>query len=259
MSTVLKDGSITQDIRLDRLVHFDPRSREYPAVPKLRGAERPVIRSNTFNFRKYKKWLDQKQQGACVSFGIGHDLMAYPQEREMDDAICRSLYFDIQRRDPWPGGAYPGATPQYEGTSVLAGLQVYKEYLESLDPKKPYVFRWCFGGDDVLVTLGRRGVIIGVPWMEGMFNTDANGFIHATGRVMGGHCTYLRGVKIVWRENATHDDVKFVDRELTTILGRNSWGQSFGINGDFKISLSSLDKLLAMNGEAAVLEPVRKG
>ncbi len=141
---------------------------------------------------------------------------------------------------------------------MLAGLDVYKEYLESLDPKQKWVYRWCFGGDDVLVTLGRRGVIIGVPWLEGMFDTDPNGFIHATGRVAGGHCTYLRGVKVVWRDNVTHYEPKDVERELTTLLGRNSWGSDWGIKGDFKISLSDLDKLLAMDGEAAVLEPVRR-
>ncbi len=255
VEVVLKDGSITQDVRLDRLVHFDERSRNYRAVPRGLSLK---PRSFTNNFRKYPQWLDQKNEGACVGFGIGHDLLCYPQEMPMNNGLARWLYLEAQKIDSWPGGAYPDASPFYEGTSVLATLQIALKYLAELNPKKPYEYRWCFGGDDVLLTLGRRGVIIGVPWLEGMFNTDANGFIHATGRVAGGHCTYLRGVKVVWRENVTHYEPKDVERELTTLLGRNSWGQSFGINGDFKITLSDLDKLLAMDGEAAVLEPVRR-
>ncbi len=243
------------DRTFDRLVLFDERSRQHPAVRKL---ERPTIRSNTHNFRKYRRWLDQGKDGACCSFGIGHDALCYPQEIPIDNALARSLYFDMQRRDPWEGGAYPGAEPFYEGTSVLAGLKVYQELLGRIDPyKRSWEYRWCFGGDDVLVALGRRGVIIGVSWLENMLDTDTDGFIHATGRAYGGHCTYLRGVKVVWQQNATHDVAKFVDRERTTILGRNSWGNLWGLNGDFKISLADLDKLLAMDGEAAVLEPVK--
>lgn len=253
MSITLRDGSTTQDKRLDRLIQFDTKSKNYPAVRKL---GRDTIRSYTHNFRKYPVWLDQKIQGSCVSFGIGHDLLCYPQEIPVDNALVRSLYFDMQRRDPWPGGAWVGAEPFYEGTSVLAGLGVYQELLGRIDPyKRSWAYRWCFGGDDVLVALGRRGVIIGVSWLEGMFDTDAEGFIHVSGDVAGGHCTYLRGVKVVWQENATHDDAKFVDRERTVILGRNSWGAAWGLNGDFKITLADLDKLLAMDGEAAVLEP----
>lgn len=254
MSITLRDGSTTQDKRLGRLIQFDTKSRDYPAIRGLRSTS---VRSYTHGFRKYPVWLDQLKQGACVSFGIGHDLLCYPQEMPMDNTLARSLYFDIQRSDPWPGGAYPGAQPFYEGTSVLSGLKVYQELLGRIDPyKREWGYRWCFGGDDVLLALGRRGVIIGVAWLDDMFETDADGFIHASGNIAGGHCTYLRGVKVAWQENATHDTPKFVDREQTVILGRNSWNRSWGIDGDFKITLSDLDKLLAMDGEAAVLEPI---
>ncbi len=73
---------------------------------------------------------------------------------------------------------------------------------------------------------------------------------------MGGHCTYLNGSKLKWRENVMHYEPKDLERELTVIRGRNSWGSSWGINGDFYITLADLDKLLAQDGEAAVLEPV---
>lgn len=248
---VLKDGSTTSDKRLDRLVFFDERSRNFRAVVKT---ERPKLRSNSHNFRKFKAWLDQKSEGACVGFGIGHDVMAYPRELAMYNELCRSLYFEAQKRDPWEGGAYPGASPFYEGTSVLAGLQVYKEYLE-LATNKPWEYRWCFSGNDVVTALVRTGVIIGVPWYEGMFDTDSKGFIHVTGHVAGGHCTYLNAQKIVWRKNVTHYTHADIERELTPLRLRNSWGQGWGVDGDAFLSLADLDKLLSNNGEAAILVP----
>lgn len=254
----LKNGVITHDPRLDRIPFFDERSRSYPAVLKLRGAERRRLRSNSHNFRKYKVWLDQLKQGACVSFGIGHNVTAYPQEILMTDEVCRRLYFEMQKIDPWGGGAYPGASPFYEGTAVLAGLQIYREFVQSIDPyKRRWEFRWCFGGDDVVTLLEDRGVIIGVNWYEDMFETDEKGFIYPTGRLGGGHCVDLNKSKLTWRRNVTHYEPKDLERELTIIRGRNSWGRPWGVDGDFYLTLADLDKLLAEDGEAAVLEPVR--
>lgn len=253
----LKGGFQTFDRRLDRLPFFDERSRGFPAVPKLRTADRRVLRGNTHNFRKHPGWLDQKREGACVSFGIGHDLMCYPQEFPMHNELCRQLYFEMQKIDYWPGGAYPGASPFYEGTAVLAGLKIYLDLLHRIDPyKRRWEFRWCFGAAEVVTALQRRGVIIGVPWHEGMFETDAEGYIHPTGRVMGGHCTYLRQSELVWRKNVTHYEAKDLEWELTNIGGRNTWGRPWGRDGDFKMRLSGLDKILNNGGEAAVLVPV---
>jgi hypothetical protein len=253
----LKGGFTTLDPRLDRLPFFDDRSLNYPAVPKLRTADRRELRSNTHNFRKFPGWLDQRREGACVSFGIGHDLMCYPQEFPMHNELCRSLYFEMQKIDPWAGGAYPGADPFYEGTAVLSGLHIYRDLLNLIDPLgRKWEFRWCFGGDDVMTALMSRGVIIGVNWLEGMFQTDEKGFIRPTGRLGGGHCTYLNKSKLVWRKNVTHYEAKDLERELTFTRGRNSWGRPWGVEGDFYLTLADLDTLLAQDGEAAVLEPV---
>jgi hypothetical protein len=250
----LRGGFETFDPRLDRLPFFDERSRSFPAI----RTAAPRLRSYTHGFRKYPGYLNQFREGACVSFGIGHDVMAYPQEFPMHNELCRQLYFEAQKIDPWEGGAYPGASPQYEGTSVLAGLKVYKDLLARIDPyKRTWEYRWCFGGDDVVAALGRRPVVIGVNWYEGMFDTDDKGFIHPTGRLGGGHLVMLRGQKLVWRKNVTHYEAKDLERELTFTRGRNSWGRDWGVEGDFYLTLADLDTLLSQQGEAAVLEPVR--
>lgn len=256
LSIPLRDGTKTSDPRLDRLKQFDPRSKEpkYRAVRK--GASRR-LRSYTQNFRKYQFWLDQGAEGACVGFGFAHELLCYPQEIQTTDLIARGFYHAAQRRDPWPGGSYPGASPVYEGTSVLAGGLSVLEWLAEFYPEKKYQLNWCFGGDDVLLTLGRRPVVIGVNWYEGMFDTNESGLIVPSGRLAGGHCTLLRGSKVKFRKNVTHYEPKDVERELTVIKGRNSWGRGWGLDGDFLITLSDLDRLLAEDGEACTIDPVK--
>ena len=71
-------------------------------------------------------------------------------------------------------------------------------------------------------------------WMQGMANTDAKGFIHATGSVVGGHCILCRAINV----------------KKKYFLLRNSWGKNWGMDGDCKISFSDMTKLLADNGEA---------
>jgi C1A family cysteine protease len=67
----------------------------------------------------------------------------------------------------------------------------------------------------------------------------------------------LRGQKLVWQEDSARSGASDLDREQTVIRGRNSWGRSWGIDGDFYLTLADLDILLARQGEAAVLEPIR--
>lgn len=46
--------------------------------------------------------------------------------RDRYDVTSRWHYWEMQRRDYWQGGAYPGASPHYEGTSADAGGQVMR-------------------------------------------------------------------------------------------------------------------------------------
>lgn len=223
----LRDGTTTCDRRLDRLVDFDERSRKYP-VRALFG-RRPKLRSYTW--RLDGALLDQGAEGACVGFGIGHELMALPAPvSPMNNAYAREiLYWGAQRIDQWDGGAYPGAKPRYEGTSVLAGMKTAQTetWFDS--------YRWAFGLEDVLLGLGRNGpCVLGLNWYEGMSNTDAQGFIHPTGKVRGGHCTLATKI------NVSEEYVR----------GPNTWGPYWGVKGYWKLSFNDLEKLLDRQGEA---------
>ena len=111
----------------------------------------------------------------------------------------------------------------------MAGVKVAQKlgYFDS--------YYWAFGMNDLALGVGYRGpAVLGLVWMEGMTDTDENGYIHATGRRIGGHCILCRGINV---------------KEKYFLL-RNSWGKNWGIKGDCKISFADMKKLLAKNGEA---------
>ena len=225
MPTTLKDGSKTGDIRLDRVKYFDERSRGY-RIRRLVGVKKR--RSYTWRCNAY---LDQGKEGACVGFGIAHELAARPSEvTGLTNKFAKeAIYWEAQKIDQWKGGSYPRAKPKYEGTSVLAGVKVARDkgFFDS--------FYWAFGLNDLALGVGYRGpAVLGLPWMEGMFDTDDNGYIHATGDVIGGHCILCRGINV---------------REKYFLL-RNSWGRGWGVNRDCKISFYDMKKLLTDDGEA---------
>lgn len=188
-----------------------------------------TVPNSTLVTRRNRKVLIS---GNCVGFGISHELIANPAAIQgITNEFARQLYFAAQKLDPWEGGSYPGANPVYEGTAVLAGLKA-AQAMQYFDE-----YRWCFGLDDLLLTVGYIGpVIIGVNWYEGMMDYDANNFIHVSGGIAGGHCTLISGV-----------DVKDEFAEI-----HNSWNDP----RKMKISFVDLNRLLKEEGEAAV--PIRR-
>lgn len=219
----LRNNTKTSDTRLDRLQQFDERSREY----RLRiGTNR--LRSYTWRCNAN---LDQGSEGACVGFGISHELCSRPAEvKGLDNAYARErIYWEAQKIDDWDGGSYPGASPRYEGTSVLAGVKIAKS-LGWFDE-----YRWAFGIDDLLRGLAYNGPsVLGINWYNGMYSPDAKGFIRPSGTLAGGHCILARAI------NARD--------EFITL--RNSWGAAWGKGGDCYISFADMDKLLKEDGES---------
>lgn len=198
--------------------------------------------------------LDQGPDGACVGFGYSHELAARPQSVSgIDYNYAMALYHLIQRFDPWPGGAYPGADPFYEGTSVLSGAQIVR----TLGFYSSYY--WALDARQIAEGVAYKGpAVLGLDWYEDMFEPDYKGFITPTGRVVGGHCVVAHSVRIVYRfrfgfwRQRTWDDV---DWDKSYVKIHNSWGPGWGDNGDAKISLRDLDFLMQNWGEACF--PVR--
>lgn len=251
MSLELKDGSVTEDPRLDRLVEFDERSREF-RVGSLVPAERP--RERIWHLG-HSRMGDQGQEGACVEFGIMHSALTLPKMAAITvgHQVWRHhlIYWPAQGQrkpwlpadwagDPWPGGKYPGATPTYDGTSVLSGLKVglilglYKG------------FYWAFTLQEFLQGLGTVGsAVIGVPWTQGMGQPNRYGLIEATGPDAGGHCVCVLGMDYA---------KKFPDGRVVDVLViAQSWGRTHGLNGIVYLPIDQFDGLRQRQGEAAFI------
>lgn len=208
------------DPRLGRLVQFDERSRAFP-VRALIEATRP----RSFTWRPGPVVLDQGREGACVGFSIAHELAARPSVIEgVTSATALALYRRAQRIDEWPGEAY-------DGTSVLAGMKAAVEagFFEG--------YRWAFGEADLALAVGYKGpAVLGIPWYEGMFDPDDDGYLRPTGAVAGGHAILCHGIDVKRDRYKVH----------------NSWGAGWGIGGDAFISREDMRVLLAQQGEAAI-------
>lgn len=217
----------------DRRASFDPRSLDYGIRTLL--AAKPA---RSYSWRHVQ--LDQGSEGACVGFSVAMEAAARPKPVFGDpckksfttadvlrlNKLASAVYHRAQEIDEWPG-------EDYEGTSVLAGMKAGREmgWWEQ--------YRWALGptaeaaADDVMRTVGRFGpVVMGTWWWSGMMAADADGFLHPTGRPLGGHAFLLT------RYNAKRDAV-------WTPNSWGGWGQGW-------IKRADVVKLLAEDGEGSV-------
>lgn len=248
MTTPLKDGSTASDSRLGRIYEPDLRSLNFLVRTQIEPENVKKPRSYTWYCPIY---LDQGPDGACVGFGYSHEAAARPQSvMGINYAFAMNLYYQTQREDPWPGGAYPGAEEFYEGTSVLTGAKVMRSrgYYSG--------YTWALDAREIAQGIGYTGpCVLGLDWYEGMFETNSDGFIRPTGGLAGGHCVLAKGVKIVykpwrnlyfWRTRTWAD----VDFDKSYVIIHNSWGPNWGNLGAARLSLSDLDLLMGSYGEA---------
>lgn len=232
-SIKLRGGYFSKDERLDRLPSFDERSRRFPIAAVVPEA---LTRGRTWYQRT---WLDQGQEGACVSFAWHHDAASSPVVcHDLSNGLAHDRYWEMQRRDEWPGGAYPGASPQYGGTSVLAGAQLMRELGYFAE------YRWAFSIDEVLLGIVHEGpCVFGIPWLDSMFAPDPKtGLLDCSGSEVGGHAIQGRGVSLkpTFIPAATREPVVRV---------HNSWGRDWGKDGDAFIRVSDLEQLMKSWGE----------
>ena len=219
--------------KLDRQIKFDEKSRSFPI--------RELLSDGRLSNKHWKcaAHLDQGSEGACVGFAWSHELNAVPFRVRVMTNTAKTIYYAAQQWDQWAG-------TEYDGTSVLAGAKV----VHSLGHMPEY--RWAFGIDDVLRTLSEHGpVVLGVNWYEGMFNTNAEGFIAPTGEIAGGHAILAKAVKFRERIGFWWNDLP---EPIITL--HNSWGIGWGVDGDAYITASDLAILLNQQGEACV--PVKR-
>lgn len=229
------------DTRLGLLPHYDEENRGYPIRPFLAALPR-TPRSYTWACSTH---LDQGQEGSCTGHAVTHELLARPvvvNPQEATHELAVKGYREAQKIDPWPGEAY-------EGTDLGSALKIFRDWGYYKE------FRWAFGIDDAIMTLGYLGpIVLAIPWYSGMFNPDFQGVVTPTGGIAGWHAILWKSQRLVWPGGTPviMRTISNVDRDRSMARLHQSWG-NWGIEGDCLISISDLGKLLSQGGMAAVV------
>lgn len=213
--------------RLNWRSRHDPRSLGFGVRARLAGSA-PI---------SDRRWpvgpvLDQGSEGRCVGFGVVGAVNAFAAgDRDLGVDDADRLYRRAQQLDAIPG-------EDYSGTSVLAGMQA------AVEAGLFGGYLWAFGTRDVAQAVLQRGpVVVGVPWLSGMYDTGPGGLVRLAGDDMGvGHCLAVVGIV---RKGPQGQDGPF-------FVWLNSWGPGYGDNGLGYIHHRDLARLLHGSGEAAI-------
>jgi Papain family cysteine protease len=207
----------------------DPRSLAFGVRATLTGSA-PV---------QDKLWpvgpvLDQGAEGQCVGCAVvdaGNVPLVARLEPPFDLEDATRIYKRAQQLDEVPGEAY-------SGTSVLAGMKA------GVEAGLFGGYLWAFGTRDVAQAVLQRGpVVIGVPWLSGMYETGPGGVVKLDGEDQGvGHCLAVVGMR---RTGPAGEPGPF-------FVWQNSWGPSYGDGGLGYIHHRDLARLLHGHGEAAI-------
>lgn len=237
----LKNGGTTLDRRLGRVRQHDPNNMRFliraRSTLDLSLPERDYTWSvGAQRLSERQLVLDQGHEGACVGFSLATEAAARPViVKGITNQVARHWYWRAQEADPWDGGAWPGALPFYEGTSVLAGAQVLKSMGHYL------AYLWAGSEREIAMTLGYLGpVVLGINWYDSMYMPGRNGVLRLAGRVVGGHAICVIGL----------------DTDRDAYLLQNTWGDSWGERGRAWLLRKDLERLVFQeDGEA--MFPVR--
>jgi hypothetical protein len=212
---------------LDRVEHFDDRSRNYAISDLLAPA--PVERRQQI-WTPRASPLDQGREGACVGFAFSGELAALPWKYEVDNAFAITLYQQAREQDRAMGNNWAAGASLLAGAKACQSRGLIGEY------------RWAFGVDDVINTLISHGpVILGIPWLSDMYETSQYGLVKVSGQQVGGHAIMANG---------------YLPAHPTlggeVVMWTNSWGADYGLNGVGYIRPQNLALLLSRGGEACV-------
>jgi hypothetical protein len=196
------------------LFSYDEKDKDF-----LMFANKPKMDNTIRHSWKIGNILNQGTSSQCVGYSWAQFMQTQPWSYEDKPKITpEEIYKKSQQVDEWPG-----AEPDYYGTSVRAAAKVLKE----LDLISSYV--WGYSVEDAAKFISENGpIVVGSKWYYGMSNPDQNGFSRPISTYEGGHAWLIYGVDCQWE----------------TFFCVNSWGPSHGKNGRFFIKFSDMEKLI---------------
>lgn len=228
--------------RLGRLLSHDPRSRQYEAP---RRAARPV----SWLHRVNASVLDQDGTNGCTGFAganlLNHAIAAEARarlwgrfgpasRRYLGDAQGLGLYRWATRHDEF-GFTYPPTDGGSSGLGVAKALQAMGVIGR---------YEWTFDFGNALGWAQKQPVLVGSLSTEPMFTPDARGVIHIGSEAdLRAAADSGMGHEYVWRGCRW-------DKGLARI--RNSWTESWGVDGDAYLPLEDLRRLLGWQGDVCV-------
>jgi hypothetical protein len=181
--------------------------------------------------RRRTVFLDQGVEGACTGYGEEHVQALSPHPQWTSNEMARAVYHEARRQDEWPG-------EDYEGSSVNGAMRAARQM------NRIKSWYWARTMEEARHGVSYHGAgELGIWWYSGMWDTDADGFVSATGELVGGHALAYAGYRL--RDGRREHRLE------------NSWGPEWGDHGGCWISEEDLASLLNADGELAFPVKVR--
>lgn len=223
---------------LDWCSGHDPRSTGY----RFYGAvEKRDLKPPQPKFWQPGEILNQGKEGACVGFGWTAELLATPfgyasKVGKEYESFAHSVYQKARAHDKALGWNWAS------GASVIGGARTIRELGFIRE------FRWAMSMEELRDAVINEGpVVIGIPWLEGMYQTRPSGLVEVSGREVGGHCLTITGY---------HPNMRIAgegaSKRFEVFRWVNSWGADYGRHGTGLIEMDKLAWLLKGRGEACI-------
>jgi hypothetical protein len=197
--------------------------RDFRLTDFITPAMRRRIALTTSNEWKVDHILDQGNTPHCVGFAWAGFGVSLPVFDNWDNVVGDKIYYAAKVIDGEPNAE--------DGSTTRSGVKAFMQF-GSLQ-NNAYAFANSL--QDVIDWLLVNGpVVTGTNWYDGMFSPDSGGLVKISGSLAGGHEWMLSGVDTVAR----------------TFKATNSWGTSFGIEGQFYIGFDDYQRLLNEEGDA---------